>query len=498
MLAVTVDQMIAAEKAAIRNGCSEAELMLCAGETLGHAIGRQFPHPGTAVGYLGKGHNAGDTLIALRILQDHYAWNVFYRNAYPIDQCARLVQEHAATLDTNARLSNRPDIQNLKRPLVLLDGLLGTGSKGPIRSPLLELGNEMQSLRECSGAQIAAIDLPSGIDANSGSAFPGCVTADITFMIANAKLGLLTSIAVAHTGALALVPVPMLEVDGNSDMAMIAPQTSAFGKAPRPHEMHKGSAGTVRILAGSESYSGAAVLTAIGAMRGGAGMVILHVPRAIHALVAAKCPPEIIIQPYDRIADIEADPASTRVVGCGLGPIGTDEATAFFNWLRHSDVPSVIDADGLNLISSHQQQSLLTANHVITPHPGEFLRLAPELSELSREEAARAFTQRHPAVLLLKGARSIITQKHHPIHCNSTGNAGMATAGQGDLLAGVIGSQLAAGHSPIHAAALSAWLCGRAAEIALNQAHLSQESLTPSDVAHQLGAAHRDWKSALR
>ena len=498
MPAVTVDQMIAAENAAIQNGCTEAELMHRAGEALGHAIGRQFPHPGTAVGYLGKGHNAGDTLIALRILRDHYAWNVFYRNALPIDQCATLAQEHAATLDSSARLSGPLDPQNLKHPLLLLDGLLGTGSNGPIRSPLIELAEEMQSLREHSGAQIAAIDLPSGINANTGSAFPDCVTADITYMIANAKLGILTSNAVPHTGTLALVPVPILSAEGNSDMAMIAPQTQNFGKSPRPHEMHKGSAGTVRILAGSESYSGAAVLAAIGALRGGAGMVILHIPRTIHPLVAAKCPPEIILQPYDRVADIPTEPASVRVIGCGLGPLGPDDAAALFDWLRRSDAPSVIDADGLNLISNHQQQSLLAAHHVITPHPGEFRRLAPDLSEQSPEEAARCFVRRHPAVLLLKGARSIITQNHQPLYCNSTGHAGMATAGQGDLLAGVIGSQLAAGLSPIHAAALSAWLCGRAAEIALQQARLSPESLTPSDVAHHLGAAHRDWKSGLR
>lgn len=498
MLAVTVDQMIAAEKAAIHNGCTEAELMLHAGTALGHAIGRQFPQPGTAVGYLGKGHNAGDTLIALRILQDHYKWNVFYRNAFPIDQCAALVQQHAASLDINALLSDPPDLPCPKQPVILLDGLLGTGSKGPIRPPLLALSQEMQSLRKDSGARIAAIDLPSGIDPNSGEAFPGCVTADITFMIANAKLGLLSGNAVAHTGALALVPVPVLSAEGNGELAMIAPQTMNFGKAPLPHDMHKGNAGTVRILAGSESYSGAAVLAAIGALRGGAGMVILHVPRTIHGLIAAKCPPEIIVQAYDRIADIPTEPASTRVAGCGLGPIDADNAAAFFNWLRHSDAPTVIDADGLNLISSHHQHSLLTSNHVVTPHPGEFRRLAPELIGQNREQAARCFTQGHPAVLLLKGARSIITQNQQPIYCNSTGHAGMATAGQGDLLAGVIGSQLAAGHSPLHAAILSAWLCGRAAEIALNQAHLSQESLTPSDVAHHLGAAHRDWKSGLR
>jgi NAD(P)H-hydrate epimerase len=141
---------------------------------------------------------------------------------------------------------------------------------------------------------------------------------------------------------------------------------------------------------------------------------------------------------------------------------------------------------------------ILAERHVITPHPGEFARLAPDLAGMSRETAARSFADRVPATLLLKGSRTLVTRAGHPLWCNSTGSPGMATGGQGDLLAGVIGARLAVGDSPLEAAALSAWLCGRAAETALGERGISEESLTPSDVACRLGGAFLDWKSARR
>lgn len=498
MRAVTVSQMVAAEQRAIANGWTEGSLLECAGTSLGHAIARQFPQPGTAVAFLGKGHNAGDALIALRILHERYGWTIHHRSAFPLPECAPLLQVQAGRLGEGCALEQPLTMPDTDHPLLLLDGLLGTGGKGPLRATLLMLADEMQWLRQHRGAQVIAIDLPSGMDADSGCAFPGAVTADMTFMIGNAKAGLLTASAALHTGALALVPVPALCAEGDSDVILIAPQILDFAKSPRPHDLHKGSAGTVRVLAGSDRYSGAAVLAATGALRGGAGMVFLHVPHSIIDRVACKCPPEIIIEGYGRIGDLPDTPGSARVIGCGLGPLPPNDTTALFDWIRNSDIPSVIDADALNLIAKNHQHGLLAAHHVITPHPVEFHRLAPELENCPREQAALAFCQTHAPVLLLKGARSLITQRAHALYCNSTGHAGMATAGQGDLLAGVIGSQLASGLPPLQAAALGAWLCGRAAEIALLQAHLSPESLTPSDVLHQLGAAHRDWKSARR
>lgn len=497
MAAVTISEMLALEAKALATGWTEERLLDLAGERLGLAIGRFFPKPGTVIGYLGKGHNAGDALVALRVLRDRFGWKTAVRLAFPIDQLSPLTRrkfEEAAI----SQLLETPVWQDLDRPLLLLDGLLGSGAKGAMKGPLPPLAEEMDWLRKNAGARVAAVDLPSGIDADTGIPSPGTVTADATFMIGSAKRGLLCGHAANHTGALALVPVEILSSAEPGEMELISPHTLNAGKYPRPFDFHKGMAGHVGIIAGSASYTGAAVLAATGALRGGAGLVTLHVPNLIAAIISAKCPPEIIVRGYTSIAEATDAKCDAWVIGCGLGTIEDEEANRLFESIHGSAKPMVIDADGLNLIAKHSRMEILGQNHVITPHPGEFRRLAPDLANLPRESAAREFADRFPAVLLLKGGRTLVTQRNQPLWCNSTGSPGMATGGQGDLLAGVIGARLAIGDAPLEAAALSAWICGRSAEIALAEAGLSEESLTPGDVAMRLGAAFHDWRTSMR
>lgn len=498
MAAVTISEMLAAENAALGRGWTEESLLDLAGERLGRALGRFFPKPSTAIGYLGKGHNAGDTLVALRILRDQFGWEIAARAAFPVPECAPLTRRKWDELGLSASLDLAPPWRDLDRPLLLLDGLLGTGSRGAMRDPLLPLAQEMEWLRQNAGARVAAVDLPSGIDADSGFPFPGAVTADVTLMIANAKRGLLYGHAANSTGALALVPLEPLTVAGGGEMEIIAPQTMEFAKSPRPFDFHKGMAGRVAVIAGSDRYPGAAVLAATGALRGGAGLITLHVPLHLVAVIAAKCPPEIIVRGFSSPAELGNLAADAWVVGCGIGEMDSAAAGSLLDWIANTSAPMVLDADALNLIARLGRGDLLAERHIITPHPGEFRRLAPDLDGLPRESAARVFVERSPATLLLKGSRTIIACAGHPLWCNSTGSPGMATGGQGDLLAGVIGALLAGGSTAAEAAALGAWLCGRAAEIALQDSDLSVESLTPSDVAGHLGGAFLDWKCGTR
>ncbi|MBC8127408.1 MAG: NAD(P)H-hydrate dehydratase [Gloeobacteraceae cyanobacterium ES-bin-144] len=498
MAAVSVCEMRLAENSAIANGWSEEQLLDLAGIRLGHAIGRFYPNAGTVIGYLGKGHNAGDTLVALRILRDLYGWEIAIRNAFAIEDCAPLTQQKWRNLDSLPALDLPPARSEIANPLLLLDGLLGTGSVGALGGPLLALAEEMNALRQTAGARVAAVDLPTGIDADSGACNLGAVTADVTFMIGNAKRGLLLGHAANYTGALALVPVEVLAVEGAGDLEIIAPQTMDFAKCHRPFDFHKGMAGRVAIIAGSAQYSGAAVLAAVGALRGGGGLITLFVPVSTTDRIASKCPPEIMVRGYSSFNELTQINCDALVVGCGIGELETHAEDALLNVIRSSHAPCVIDADALNLIAKRNQVGILNDRHVITPHPGEFQRLAPDLVNSPRESAARTFVNRVPACLLLKGSRSVITQKSQPLWCNSTGSPGMATGGQGDLLAGVIGARLAIGDAPLEAAALSAWLCGRSAEISLNDPEISEESLTPCDVANHLGAAFRDWKTSQR
>lgn len=486
------------EAAALRQGNTEESLLHLAGSQLGHAIARFFPLPGTAIAYLGKGHNAADSLIALSLLRDSYGWEIFIRPAYPIEDCAPLTQhkwrETGATV-----LSDAIDARDFpKAPLLLIDGLLGMGFSGPLRSPIRERVAEMNQLRDQMGARIAAVDLPTGLNADDGSGSETSVHADATFMIANAKLGLLKSQAASATGAVVIVPVEPLVAPLSPFQELISPVTLGCGKSPRPIDFHKGQAGRVSILAGSNPYSGAAVLAASGALRGGAGLITLFVPPAIRQEVLSRCPPEIIVRDIEHPAQLRDYQADALVIGCGLGQMDATWENELLEIIGNSKVPTVIDADALNLIAKHQARSILSDLHVLTPHPGEFARLAPELANLTREQAVRNFTDQVPSTLLLKGSRTLVTQRGAPIWCNSTGSPAMATGGQGDVLAGVIGAQLAIGIPPLHATALSAWICGRSAEIALLERHLSEESLTPSDVLQSIGAAFKDWKCARR
>ena len=497
MGSVTADEMRRIEAAAFRAGATPGGLMEIAGRRMGQAMRRFFPAPGTAVAYLGKGHNAGDAVIALRELRA-VGWRISVRAAYPMIEWASLTRAVFRELG-EIELHERPlDPSELDRPLILVDGLVGIGARGGLRGPLTELAGEMNQLRETHGARIAAVDLPSGIDPDSGEIFPGSVRADVTFTIAVPKRGVLDSRSINAVGALVLVPVDELPIPEGGDRRLISPQTLPGVRFLRPFDFHKGMAGRVGVFAGSASYGGAAILAATGALRGGAGLVTLHVPVEIVERVSARCPPEIIIRGVAHPDDLQKFGCDAWVIGPGLGELDEPWTAGLRRLIERDAIPCVVDADALNAVARTGTLSRLPVGHVLTPHPGEFRRLAPDLDGLSREDAARSLADRISPVLLLKGARTLVTARGQALWCNSTGTPGMACGGQGDLLAGVIGALLATGTTPLEAAACGAWLCGRASEVALADRRLSEESLLPEDTLAHLGAAFLDWRELSR
>jgi len=487
MRAVTVAEMRAIEAKSMAAGMSEAELMARAGDALGHALGNAFPENGTAVAYVGKGHNAGDALIALRVLRDSFGWEVAVRAAYPQDEWAPLTKEQLQDLGTVDSVRAAPGL------LLLLDGLLGIGAKGAPRGSIADLIVEMDFLRRTRGAAIAAVDLPTGTDPDSGEVFSIAVAADATFMIGAAKRGLLLGCAADATGALHLVPVEGLETEGSGDMELIAPQTMGFGKSPRSFDFHKGKAGRVAIVAGSSQFTGAALLSALGAVRTGGGLVTLHAPSSACDAIRSRLPLEAMLSPCDDPAILLTERYDAVVVGPGLGKMDDGFADGLAELIAAAKTPTVIDADALDLIS--ERGIKLSKLHVLTPHPGEFARLAHGLSGLSREDAARSFVSETEAVLLLKGCRTIVAKNGNPLRINSTGTPAMSNGGQGDLLSGVLGALLAGGMDTFDAAALGAWLCGRAAEISFSE---NGSPSTATDTAAHLGLAMQDWCRGIR
>jgi len=494
MGSVTAGEMRAIEEAAFQRGATAESLMDQAGERLGRAIARRFPSPGTATAFLGKGHNAGDALVALRVLKAA-GWRVELRAAFPESAWAELTRKKHLELGSVSPPGNG---QDLRRPWVLLDGLLGIGARGPLRGEIAAATAEMNRLKREAGAWIVAVDLPSGVDADTGEIHPGAVEADLTFMIGAPKRGLLLAQAIAAAGALAVVPVDGLASEKTSDLELISPATFPIARNRRPFDFHKGQAGRVGLLAGSAAYTGAALLATRGALRGGAGLVTLHVPADAQAAVAVKAPAEAIVRSFTRPQELLETSYDARVIGPGLGSMSAAFAEDLRALLRRSEQPCVVDADALNLLAMTGGIGKLPAHHVLTPHPGEFRRLAPDLAKLPREEAARLFARRHACVLLLKGARTIVTQGGDTLWCNATGTPGMASGGQGDVLSGVIGALLAGGKSPLEAAALGAWLCGRASERAIFPGGQSEESLLAGDTIDHLGGAFRDWREMTR
>lgn len=483
MAAVSVAEMRGIEKRAMDAGVTEGELMARAGEALGNALGRAFPETGTAVAYLGKGHNAGDALIALRVLAESFGWRVAVRAAYPVEEWAALTKAQLRGLALVESVHAEPTA------LLLLDGLLGIGAKGAPRGAIAGLIGEMDVLRRTRGALVAAVDNPTGVDPDSGEIFPGAVTADATFMIAAAKRGLLLGKAANATGALHLVPVAGLEAEGAGKMELISPQTMDFGKSPRPFVFHKGMAGRVAIVAGSPHFTGAALISALGAIRGGGGLVTLYAPSAACDAIRSRLPLEAMLSPCDDPSSLLSVKCDAMVVGPGLGEMDAAYAARLAELIANTRVPTVIDADALAVLAERGIKP--GTLHLLTPHPGEFARLAPELAALPREDAARAFVSGTAVTLLLKGARTLIARDAQTLRVNPTGTPAMSNGGQGDLLSGLLGALLAGGMETFDAAALGAWLCGRAAEISVSE---NGSPVTATDTGDYLVVALRDWQ----
>jgi len=306
-------------------------------------------------------------------------------------------------------------------------------------------------------------------------------------------VGLFNLDAICFTGAMEVVPLPEL-TSTDDESPSLSDVTSLKNILPRrPHDFHKGDAGRVGIVAGSRGMLGAVVLCALGAMRSGAGLITVFVDEDIYQMLSPMLPPEVMLRVVRSLDDLQAFALDSLAIGPGIGVLNTRENKEWVDSLTHDpflDIPIVLDADALNRIAEVGGKGCLRSNHVVTPHPGEMARLFPEGEGMGRFEKSRAFTDRYPGTtLLLKGVHSVVTQSGESLYINGSGHAGMACGGQGDVLTGVIAGLLAQGVSSLDAARLGAWLCGRAAELAVSHGNRSIQSLSAGDIPEWLGLA---------
>jgi NAD(P)H-hydrate epimerase len=489
--------MLEGEKAAFARGVSAADLMEEAGRGIFEAILQFHPKPGTAVLYLGKGNNAGDALVVGRFLLEA-GWKVFARPVSDVSEFKELPARHWNALGGRVPVISRLDeLERGSGSVVLVDGLLGIGATpSPLKSGYAAAVAEMNAFRRRRHAFTVAVDLPTGIEP-TGVQESSCVEADLTVTVAHVKDTLLLDAATKAVGRLAVAPLQELEgIQGQDGLRVLTPRELLPVLPCRLFDFHKGEAGRVGIIAGSRGFVGAAILTATGALRSGAGLITLYVKEDSYPIFAARAPVEVMVKPVADYREVLENRHDVLAIGPGLGRQSEDRILEI---IQQSDTPMVLDADALNMLAYGRMALLksLKASVLLTPHPGEMQRLTkdtPEARGLTRAETEMRMAGAFPKTTwLLKGSRTVIATEGQPLSFNTTGHPGMATGGMGDVLTGICAALIGQGVAIHDAACLGAWVSGRAAECALLDGQ-SAESLTPGDVLDHLGAAFGDLR----
>jgi hydroxyethylthiazole kinase-like uncharacterized protein yjeF len=369
---------------------------------------------------------------------------------------------------------------------LVVDGLVGIGGRGGLREPHARLA----ALASAASAPVVAVDLPSGVDADTGAVPGPAVRADVTVTFGTHKPGLFVDPGATHAGVVEAVdigiaddlPAPRLVVPRADDVAALLPRPDA--------ESDKYRRGVLGMAVGSQRYPGAAVLAVGGALRGGAGLVRYAGHRDAVTEVLHRWP-EVVASQLDPVDPVAGLPVRVNawVIGPGRGlhPVAAMELEAVLD----TTLPVLVDADGITLLSRNPDLvRARTAPTLLTPHAGELARLLPGADraaiEARRLEFATRAAEEYGCTVLLKGSTTIVAEPGHPAVANPTGTPLLATAGSGDVLSGLAGALLAGGLAARDAALCAAYLHGLAARLAHDGAPISA-----SDLVTALPAAFR-------
>jgi ADP-dependent NAD(P)H-hydrate dehydratase / NAD(P)H-hydrate epimerase len=442
----------------------------------------------------GSGDNGGDALYAGARLAERGASVIAVAAGARLHQaaaadlvarCGRIVSAVSAGVAMGAGdvAEIAPEAQaGIAAAELILDGLTGIGGHGGLREPAASLARLTERARS-DGALVVAVDLPSGIDADTGEVHGTAIQSDVTVTFGTIKPGLLVDPGATFAGPAELIdiglrpflPEPAVTSLQAADVAALLPRPSA--------ESDKYRRGVLGLVAGSDQYTGAAVLSAGGAIKGGAGMVRL-ISAAPAVAVVRQHWPEAVLTTYDPGDPAQAIGAAGRVQAWAAGPgIGTGpEAYALLAAVLASDLPVLVDADGITVLAAHRELLSRPGPTLITPHAGELARLihADRADiEARRLHYARAAAAELGITVLLKGSTTVIAEpdKTRPARVNSTGSSWLATAGSGDVLSGLAGALLAQGLPPADAAAVAAYLHGMAARLTARDAPIGASDL---------------------
>jgi len=488
----------AAESAAIDReaidvvGVPQPVLMENAGRSAAQIVSHLFPR-GTVVGGGGGGNNGGDALVALRTLA---AWGRQVRAVLVADRPAPEVLLHGWDVPTvsDAELGDDPGrwAGVLAGAAVVVDGILGTGVRGAPRD------RQARAIRavNAAGRPVLAIDIPSGVNGDSGAVDGEAVRADVTVSFGGPKLGALLHPGRARVGRLVAVEIAFPPVEAGAASAEVVTPAWAHGHRPvRGPDTHKNAVGRLLVVAGKPGMAGAAVMATRAGLRSGAGLVQVCSAPENRTVLQAAVPEAIFVDAAapDALEDALAQ-ANAVAVGPGLGTDAWAEALlgrVLAPGSSGSGPGTVVDADGLNLLAAGRGPDIAAVGAarplLLTPHPGEMSRLRGvdgQAIAADRPGTVRAAAEAWGCAVVLKGTPSLVAGSSGPLLVDAVGTSDLATAGMGDVLTGVCGGLMAQGLGPLEAGALGLHLTGRSAVLAgLGKA------LTPADVVDRLPEA---------
>lgn len=489
MKIVTTEEMIELERRSDEAGVPPSILMEHAGLAIarhiygliGNVAGRDI------VILVGPGNNGGDGLVAARHLRDWGARVCVYLPAKrkDNDKNFQLVKERVIRIVLAENDKKYADLhQALSSADVVIDAIFGTGKLRPITGAIKDILNRVRDAKKIRPEmKIVAVDLPSGVDSDSGAADPATLAADLTVTLGYPKIGLFYSPGSELIGELVIADIGIPSNLGKDIATEIVTEEWVRASLPkRPKNAHKGTFGKVLVCAGSMQYIGAAYLACMGAMRSGAGLVTLATAQSLQPILVAK----LTEATYAPLPEAEAGYISSNasqivheqladydvlLIGCGLSqhPSVVDFVHKVLFEMPSSLKPAiVIDADALNaLAQTPYWWKKLKRDAILTPHPGEMARLSGlSMKAISQDrlEAARGCAAKWNKTVILKGANSIIASPDGKAKINAAANPGLASAGTGDVLAGTIAGLLAQGLSYTDAAACGVYLHTAAAD----------------------------------
>jgi len=474
-------------------------LMERAAKALVRAISESWSNTTPVVVFAGPGNNGGDALAVARMLAEAgYTVSAFLFNisGHLSTDCAvnRQRLRDCKRVKNFIEVTQEFDPPQLEADTLVVDGLFGSGLNKPLAGGFASLVKYINA----APSKVVSIDLPSGLmsEDNTYNVRANIIRADLTLTIQQPKLSFFFPENQLFIGKLRVLDIRLSEegiqkteaqynVIDESDIRPLLRERDSFA--------HKGNMGSALLIAGSYGMAGAAVLAAKACLRSGAGKVTVHSPKRNNAILQISVPEAIVQLDSEETIFSEAvdtEEYSALGIGPGLG-LSETSAIAFITQIRRAQCPIIVDADALNILATHRAWMMqLPKGIILTPHPKEFERMEGHCTDsYERLTKARELAERLQGYIILKGHYSALCCPDGHVMFNSTGNAGMATAGSGDVLTGIITGLLARGYHQKEACMAGMFLHGLAGDIAAK--HLGMESLIAGDLIKYLPEAFK-------